>query len=61
MTLWLKVTNDKYELPLIVADSAKELAEQLGKRTNNIYSAISKARRRGKNPVYRKVVVEDED
>ena len=23
MTLWLKVTNDKYELPLAVADTKK--------------------------------------
>ena len=28
--LWLAVTADKYELPVIVADSSVELAEKLG-------------------------------
>lgn len=27
---WLAVTADKYELPVIVADSSSELAEKLG-------------------------------
>lgn len=27
---WLAVTADKYELPVIVADSSTELAEKLG-------------------------------
>ena len=29
-TLWLCVTPDQYELPMIVADSAKELARKAG-------------------------------
>lgn len=28
--LWLAVTADRYELPIIVADSSSELAEKLG-------------------------------
>ena len=31
MTLYLKVTKDKYELPVAVADSKKELARMLGR------------------------------
>lgn len=30
MFLWLMITTDKYELPLIVADSPKELAKLAG-------------------------------
>jgi hypothetical protein len=30
MTLYLKVTKDKYELPVAVADSKAELADMLG-------------------------------
>lgn len=28
MKLWLEITNDKYQLPLAVCDSLKELAEK---------------------------------
>ncbi len=39
--IWMKVTSDKYELPLAVADTARELAEICGVKENNIVSAIS--------------------
>ena len=42
--LYLKVTSDKYELPLVVADSAIELAEKLGVSRNLVYSHISHMR-----------------
>lgn len=42
MKLWLKVTNDKYELPIYVCDTAKELAELCGVKTNSLYSNIGK-------------------
>lgn len=38
---WLIVTHDKYELPLVVADSIQELARYDGVSVNTIYSAIS--------------------
>lgn len=34
--LWLAVTPDKYELPLAVADSARELARMFGLSHNTI-------------------------
>ncbi len=40
--VYMKVTMDKYELPLAVADSAKELAEICGTTVNNINSCCSK-------------------
>lgn len=39
--MWMKVSDDKYELPVAVADTAAELARILGVRTNVIYSAVS--------------------
>ena len=59
MTLWMEVTMDDLELPLVVAGSAEELARKNGKTTNNIYSAISKAKTRGYRSRYVKVEVED--
>ena len=56
----MKVTNDKYELPEIVADSAGQLAQKLGVTKNHIFSAISHANKKGYNCAYRKVVIKDE-
>ncbi len=56
MTLYMKVTNDEYELPLIVEDSPTRLAERLGLKVNSVTSMISK-KRNG----YVKVEVEDEE
>lgn len=39
--LWMKVTNDKYELPIAIAESAYELADMLGINANVIYSQMS--------------------
>lgn len=58
--VWMKVTNDKYELPVLVADSAPELAKMLGCSPNNIYSSLSHAKHRRQNSPYRKVVINEE-
>lgn len=39
---YLAVTPDKYELPLFVADSARELADQYHININLVLSSISK-------------------
>lgn len=39
--IWMKITNDEYELPLAVADTAQELAEICGTTKNCIVSTIS--------------------
>ena len=36
MALWLAVTLDKYELPIAVADTARELGRMLGAKGNLI-------------------------
>lgn len=42
MTIWMKVTKDEYELPLCVADSAKELAEKVGTTKASVETLASK-------------------
>ena len=58
--VWMKVTNDKYELPVLVADSAPELAKMLGCSPNNIYSSLSHAKHGRQNSPYRKVLINKE-
>ena len=58
--LWLMVTKDKYELPLIVADSADELAKKAGVRTNTVHSCIVRAKKKGRSTIYKKVVLDDD-
>lgn len=41
MHVYLKTTLDEYELPVAVADTARELAEMVGTSQSVIYSSIS--------------------
>lgn len=43
MKVYMKVTGDKYELPIAIADSPKELAEMVGVKANSISSQITRA------------------
>lgn len=45
MTLYIKVTNDKYELPVAVADSPSELAIMLGLKRQTLWSIFSRIRK----------------
>lgn len=57
----MKVTRDKYELPLIVTEGAKELAEKEGVNVNTIYSSISHYEKGDtKTAPYRRVRIEEE-
>lgn len=38
--LWLKISKDKYELPLAVADTADQLAEMCGVTVGTIRSNV---------------------
>ena len=40
--LWMCVEADKYELPLYVADSARELAEKFGTTKHNVETFVCK-------------------
>lgn len=58
--IWMSVTKDEFELPLVVADSAAELARILGLTRCAVSSCISKARDNGTRCKYVKVEVEDD-
>lgn len=61
MKLYLRVTKDKYELPIAVADSPRELAQMLGVTRASILSSISHAKSgRLKSSSYKVVEVEDD-
>ena len=61
----MRVTRDKYELPIAIADTAKQLAEICHTSSNTIYSAIWHADRGNKRSSYRRIEIdedgEDED
>ena len=59
--VYMKVSKDKYRLPVAIADSPKELAELCGSTRNTILSAISKAKQRKQNSIYLKVEIDDEE
>lgn len=61
MNLWLKVTADKYEFPLAVADSASQLANMVGTSKECIYSCVSHAKSHGYRSQYIKVEIEEDD
>ena len=42
MKLYIKVSNDKYELPIAVADSPAELAAVLGVKRESILSMLTR-------------------
>ncbi|WP_313584539.1 hypothetical protein [Lacrimispora sp.] len=41
---WLAVTADKYELPLVVEESAEELAKMLGVHKGTIFACEARGR-----------------
>lgn len=59
MEVWMYVTKDKYELPIYVADSVKELAQLVGTSTKHIHSAIWHAQKRNGHCKYVKVNIDD--
>lgn len=59
MTLYIKVTQDKFELPIAVADTAGELAEMVGTSRNTVYSSIWHERNGKAWSSYKKVEVEE--
>lgn len=61
MIVWMKVTKDKYELPVVVADTCVELAAILGVSENSIRTAICNSKRQHYNTVYRKVEITEDD
>ena len=61
MVLWMKVTDDKYELPIAIAESRAKLARKLGIKTNSIAAAIYRAKKTGHRQIFVEVIVDDEE
>ena len=61
MNLWMKISNDEYELPEAVADTSTELAKMCGINRNGVNVAISNAKRRNSKCQYIKIEVEEEE
>lgn len=59
MKIYLAVSNDELQLPIAIADSARELAYICHTTENNIRSCISKAKKYGYHSKF--IVVEAED
>lgn len=55
----MSVSKDKYELPLVVADSVEELAELCGVKVRSIREYMSHSKKNGRRCKYIKVKVED--
>lgn len=58
----MRVTNDKYELPLAVGDSWADIARLIGLNTHSIYTALSDQKthpHRKRRTKFLKVEVED--
>ena len=51
--------DEDYDLPLIIAESAREMAEKRGILEQSVYQIISKAKRLGYKCRY--IVVDEED
>ncbi len=47
MYVWMQVTKDRFELPVVLADTAEELAKKVGTSAASIYSSISHANAKG--------------
>lgn len=56
--VYMLVTNDKYELPLAIADSVAELAKITGQKRSSVASAITHAKKKGFNSRYIEVIVD---
>lgn len=55
MTLYVKATTDKYELPIMVEDSPTKLAQKLGLSPHSVATMCSKQ----KNGYYRLIINDD--
>lgn len=43
--LYMRVTRDKYEFPVFICDSVKELSEKTGYPTYSIYTMLTRHRK----------------
>lgn len=61
MKVYIKVTKDRYEHIVAMADSPTALSRQLGLSRDTVASSLKKARDYGYNSVYKVVEIDEED
>lgn len=61
MTIWMEVDLKNKELPIRVADKARDLARMKGISPTGVTNAYSRARRTGQRCRYVKVEIEEDD
>jgi hypothetical protein len=61
MTIWMEVDLNNKELPLRVADRARDLARMKGLNPTSVTNAYSRARKLGQRCRYVKVEIEEDD
>lgn len=59
MVLWMKVTMDKYELPMAVAGSTTELANMLGIKKTTIETSYYHSKKHRWRCCYKRVEIQD--
>ena len=59
--IWMKVTKDKYEYPVEMADSAGQLAIKCNTTADNIKSAVWHSKKTGYKSTYKCVKLEEGD
>jgi hypothetical protein len=59
-TIWMEVTTDELELPLVTANSAVALAEKCGVSKNTVWMSVSHRKKRGTRTRFVKVEIDDE-
>lgn len=59
--VYMKITKDKYMLPVAIGESVQELADICGTTTHNIAKSLYRRKKNGLNGQYIKVVFEEGD
>lgn len=59
--VYMKISNDKYELPMLVANTAKKLAELDGVSEGYVFSEIYRGEKTGCKTQYIRVAIDDDD
>ena len=62
MKVWMLCTKDKYNLPLGIYETAREMSNAVGVSTGTLYSYIHKVKVNGwKYPIYVNVEIDEEE
>lgn len=60
ISIYMEVSRDKYELPVFIAETVKDLAKITGCSEGNIYSSISKRKHNGIKTRFVKVDIQED-